>query len=328
MASARTIVGGGLLLFAIAIGAGLGYLFLALPAAGLPAPIALEATPERIERGRYLSVHVSGCIACHSERDWSRFAGPLRPGTEGQGGERFVDGIPGVLYAKNITPAAIGGWTDGELVRAIAGGVSRDGTPLFPLMDYLHYGRMAEEDVLAMAAFTRTLAPRAGTVPERTLRFPVNLIVRTMPAPPAFGPRPSASDVVAQGAYLVNAASCEGCHSPMDDRGQPIPGRGFSGGSEFAIPPAGYRVRAANITPDPQTGIGSWTEQQFVDRFRAIEASDGHVLSDAEQRLNTVMPWPFYAGMTREDLAAIFHYLRTVPPVANQVVRFPDEQRP
>ena len=318
------VVGGLLALVVLAAGAGLAYLFLAFPKADAPGTLKIEATPERLARGQYLARHVSMCIACHSERDWSRFAGPLKPGTEGRGGERFVDGIPGVLYAKNITPAAIGAWTDGELIRSITGGVSRDLTPLFPLMAYQHYGRMAEDDVHAMVAYTRTLAAIEGEVPERTLRFPMNLITRTIPAPPAYGPRPPATDVAAHGAYLVNAALCEACHTPIDTRGQPLPGRRFSGGTEFSIPPAGYRVRAANITPDMATGIGSWTEQQFIDRFRAIEQTDHHVLSDAEQRENSVMPWSFYAGMTREDLAAIYHHLRTVPPVSSWIERYPD----
>ena len=84
------------------------------------------------------------------------------------------------------------------------------------------------------------------------------------------------------------------------------------------------RVRAANITPDADTGIGSWTEQQFVDKFKGFETPSDAVLSDTERRQNTVMPMTAYAGMTREDLAAIYTYLRTLPPVVNRVTRFPD----
>jgi hypothetical protein len=58
---------------------------------------------------------------CHSTRDWSKFSGPLVEGTLGQGGERFDQtvGMPGVVYSKNITPARIGDYTDGELFRLI-----------------------------------------------------------------------------------------------------------------------------------------------------------------------------------------------------------------
>jgi hypothetical protein len=101
----------------------------------------------------------------------------------------------------------------------------------------------------------------------------------------------------------------------------------FAGGQEFRLPPHGYRVRTANITPDADTGIGTWTEQQFVDKFKAFEAPDDHVLTDAGQRQNTVMPWRMYAGMTREDLAAIYAFLRSQKPVTNRVEKWPDQRQ-
>jgi hypothetical protein len=83
-------------------------------------------------------------------------------------------------------------------------------------------------------------------------------------------------------------------------------------------------VRSANITPDADTGIGSWTEQQFIDKFKGFETPNDATLSDPERRQNTVMPLTAYAGMTREDLSAIYTYLRTMKPVINRVNRFPD----
>ena len=87
--------------------------------------IHVEITPERLERGKYLANYVTNCIDCHSKRDFTKFSGPIVPGTEGMGGEVF-DGpkadVPGVIYARNITPAGIGDWTDGELFRAITVG--------------------------------------------------------------------------------------------------------------------------------------------------------------------------------------------------------------
>ena len=90
-----------------------------------------------------------------------------------------------MLYSKNITPAAIGSWTDGELLRAGHRRVCRsDGTPLFPLMPYPHFGAMAEDDVHAVLAYVRSLKAIENTnIPERELNFPLNLIVRTIPAP-------------------------------------------------------------------------------------------------------------------------------------------------
>ena len=118
---------------------------------------------------------------------------------------------------------------------------------------------------------------------------------------------------------MINAAACGDCHTPMDDRGQPLPGRDFAGGFEMKLPGGGV-VRSANLTPDADTGLGTWTEQQFVDKFKAFEGAPRACADHAqEQRENTVMPWMAYAGMTREDLGAIYAYLRTLKPVVNRV---------
>lgn len=301
---------------------GLGYLMAAFPNVPPAAVVTLEPTPERLARGKYLSDHVVGCTSCHSERDWTKFSGPVKPGRIGVGGQEFPVGGAGTVYGKNITPAAIGSWTDGELQRAVTMGVSKDGTPLFPLMPYPHFGAMAADDMHAVLSYVRSWRAIESQVPARRLNFPMNLIVRTIPAAAAPQPRPSPNDKVAYGRYLTRSALCADCHTPIDDRGQPLPGKAFAGGMEFLE--TGYRARAANITPDADTGIGSWTEQQFIDKFKGFENPSDAVLSDSERRQNTPMPITAYAGMTREDLSAIYGYLRTLPPVVNRVTRFPD----
>jgi hypothetical protein len=125
---------------------------------------------------------------------------------------------------------------------------------------------------------------------------------------------------------MLRSSLCADCHTPIDDRGQPLPGMDFAGGQEFVE--TGYRTRAANITPDADTGIGSWTEQQFIDRFKSFEGVEQPVLSEAERRQNTPMPWTAYAGMSRDDLAAIYMALRQQKPIVNRVTRFPDVQSP
>ncbi|OFW42873.1 MAG: hypothetical protein A3J29_02520 [Acidobacteria bacterium RIFCSPLOWO2_12_FULL_67_14b] len=311
-----------LLLVVVVAACGVGYLYLVYPNVPAAPAFKIEPSPERLARGQYLSDHVVGCTTCHSQRDWTRYSGLIKPETLGRGGDKFDLGGAGVVYAKNITPAAIGSWTDGELLRAVAAGVSRDGTPLFPLMPYPHFGQMSEDDVHAVLAYIRSLKAIEGAVPDRTLAFPMNLIVRTIPTAAAFQPRPSPDSKVAYGKYMTDAALCSDCHTPIDDRGQPLPGRDFVGGMEFIE--TGYRVRSANITPDADTGIGSWTEQQFIDRFKGFETPSNAELGDAERRQNTVMPITMYAGMTREDLSAIYAYLRTLKPVVNRVNKFPD----
>lgn len=314
---ARWILGAVLLVVALAA-AGVGYLFVAYPAVPPAEDVTIAVTPEKLARGEYLANYVSGCVVCHGTRDWSRYAGPLTPGTGGRGGDFFGDeGSPVQLWAPNITPAALRDWTDGEIIRAVTTGVSRDGRALFPIMPYMNYGKMAREDIEAIVAYIRTLPPIESTVPARQLGFPLPLVVRTMPQVASPGPIPPKSDKVAYGEYMTNAAVCVDCHTPQGDQGPDLT-MAFAGGMEFPLK-NGKRIRTANITPDADTGIGTWTEEQFVDKFKAFDGAPHRTLSDAEQGENTYMPWYEYAQMDREDLAAIYAYLRTVTPIVNRV---------
>ena len=316
------IVAGLVVLLLVVAACGYGYLMFAFPKVP-PAPtVKFDASPERLARGKYLNDHVVGCTTCHTRRDWTKFSGPVKSELLGAGGESFNLGPAGMLYSKNITPAALSSWSDGELLRAVTQGVSKDGTPLFPLMPYPHFGAMAEDDVHAVLAYIRSLKAIEGTAPPRKLNFPLNFIVRTIPGPNTYQARPKPEDKVAYGKYLTQAALCSDCHTPIDDRGTPLPGMDFAGGQEFVE--TGYRSRSANITPDANTGIGSWTEQQFIDKFKAFENSDGATLGEKERTQNTVMPITAYAGMTREDLSSIYAYLRTLKPVTNRINKFPD----
>ena len=156
-------------------------------------------------------------------------------------------------------------------------------------------------------------------MPPSQLNFPLNLIVRTIPspAPPLREKAPDPSNRVEYGKYLTTIASCGDCHTKME-RG-PVPGMAFAGGLEFEMRSGGEH-HSANITPDPETGIGRWTEAQFVDRFKSVANAPEASLA-LNGRQNTEMPWRDYGGMKTEDLAAIFTYLRTLPPVRNAVPR-------
>ena len=278
-------------ILAIAAGAGVAYLYANYPNVPPPETASVASTPEKIARGEYLANHVTGCVICHAERDMTKYGGPVVPGTSGAGGEFFGDEAQGFsVYSKNITPTALGAWTDGEIIRAFTAGVSKDGTPLFPIMPYPRYARLSREDVESLVAYLRTLKAVEHSVPERRLPFPLPLIVRTMPKPAELRPMPSRTDKVAYGEYLLNAAVCADCHTPTDEQGTPLPGKEYAGGQEFKLP-NGAIARPANITPDADTGIGTWTEEQFIDKFKAWETTEPRALTAEEQRENTIMPW-------------------------------------
>lgn len=303
---------------AVLAATGVAYLYAAYPAAIPVEELRIEATPAKLDRGRYLFDHVAGCADCHSTRDWTKYGGPVTPGTVGKGGDLFGTniGLPGNFYARNITPAGVGDWTDGELVRAITTGVDRHGEPLFPIMPYPVFGQMAREDIEAIVAYMRTLPAIPNPVPSHSYEFPMQFVVRTLPTPAAFVTRPEPADRVRYGAYL--AKGCGDCHTPAV-QGRPIAGMHYAGGMEFPLPGGGY-VRTANLTPDAATGLGTWTEQQFVDKFKAMaEAPDQVLTTPTDMRKNTVMPWKLLGGMTREDLGAIYAFLRSLPPVVNRV---------
>jgi hypothetical protein len=240
----------------------------------------------------------------------------------GGGGERFGEemGLPGTIYSRNITPYGIGNWTDGELFRAITTGVSRDGHALFPLMPYPNYGRMDREDIFSIISYIRTLPAVKKDIPPTELNFPVNFIVNTMPHPATFTTRPDSSDEISYGRYLINAAACMDCHSKFDDKGNMVPGTEFGGGREFIFP--GGIVTTANLTTDPTGVLASLTREDFVKRFREYADSSYRPEKVNPTDFNTPMPWLMYANMTEKDLGSIYAYLKTVKPIANEVIKF------
>ena len=149
-------------------------------------------------------------------------------------------------------------------------------------------------------------------------------------APPA-----AVQGQVERGRYLVTVQDCHGCHTPFNAKGQPDMSRMLSGHPadvKVAAPPrlsGGWLVAinttntawsgpwgvsyTTNLTPDRATGIGGWTEQNFIDAIR--KGRKGGV----GRPLLPPMPWPNYAKMTDDDLKAMFAYLRSIPAIPNAV---------
>ena len=127
----------------------------------------------------------------------------------------------------------------------------------------------------------------------------------------SLGASASAGTLVERGDYLVNAVmACDGCHTPRPGGVFDMSKR-FSGGSQVWDEKA-YTVRGSNITPDPETGIGSWSE---ADIKRAL--TDG--VRPSGVPLAPQMPFAFYKILTAADLDAVAAYLKSVAPVRNQV---------
>ena len=115
-----------------------------------------------------------------------------------------------------------------------------------------------------------------------------------------------------RGKYLVSFSTCSNCHTPGSLLGHPDLTR-FLAGSDvgYAIPELGIFV-PPNLTPDKTTGLGDWTTQQIVTAITTGQRPDGRILAP-------IMPWRSLSHLTKSDATAIAVYLKSLPPVHNQV---------
>jgi mono/diheme cytochrome c family protein len=277
-----------------------------------PSP-ALRASTDSavIARGRYLAYGPAACVACHTARaDGPRVeAGEELPLT----GNHEWSFPLGTFRSPNITPdsaTGIGTRTDAQLVRMLRYGVRHDGRAALPFMPFHN---MSDEDLVAVISFLRSQPPVRNVVqphePSLLGKAMLALVVRPSGpdgTPPATSP---AGVTVERGQYLANSvADCAGCHTVRNMMNGAYVGARFSGGGPFSIDDDPDHVFVPpNLTPDPKTGrITSWTEEQFVARFRA-----GRLLGKSP------MPWVTLGKMTDDDLRSIFRYLKSLPPVEN-----------
>jgi mono/diheme cytochrome c family protein len=115
-----------------------------------------------------------------------------------------------------------------------------------------------------------------------------------------------------RGKYLVTLGGCNDCHTPGYFLGKPDMSR-FLGGSDLGFEIPGVDVFIGpNITPDKETGIGSWTREQIVTAMQAGERPGGRILAP-------VMPWRAFAQLTSDDAMAIAAFLQSLDPVDNKV---------
>ncbi len=280
-------------------------------ASGLPARAQDQGA--LVKRGDYLVNGPMACANCHTPRaeDFS-----LLPGMAFAGGFHLVDPAFDV-YSANITPdkeTGIGNWTDDQIIRAIREGVDNHGHIIFPPMPVPTYNNLSDDDVKAIVAYLHTLKPIRNEVPESKWNIPQQAM------PPAKGlPAPPMSDKVAYGRYIVTAeAHCFECHTPMGPKGPDMSKLG-AGGMDITLAP-GMVVRTPNITSDPDTGIGKWSDQDIKNALTEGVTPTG-------QHLSPPMPFPWFKNMTPDDIDAVVAFVRTIPPVTNKVERTAFQQK-
>ncbi|MHB8503226.1 MAG: c-type cytochrome [Candidatus Acidiferrales bacterium] len=258
-----------------------------------------------LSRGKYLVEAVAICFECHSERDFAKPGWPIPPGRVGSGRILRGDGTPEQIIAPNISPdkaTGIGAWSDEEIVRAIVGGVGHDGKLLNPEMPYRYFRVLSRTDVDSIVMYLKTIPPVSNKLPKMASyvpgKFPPGVAMDTIRLR-------MSSNAVKRGAYLVRLGGCETCHTPTNEQGF-ISGMEFAGGTVFRH--GNQAAASSNLTPD-LSGIGRYTEQQFIQIIKTGRSGN--------RPINSAMPWLFYRHLTDTDLAAIFAYLKALPPISH-----------
>ena len=123
---------------------------------------------------------------------------------------------------------------------------------------------------------------------------------------------PAEDPQVARGRYLVNTSLCQDCHTPGFFFGKPDQAR-YLGGSDVGFEMPGLGVfYGRNLTPDPETGLGTWTVAQIVSALQTGVRPDG-------RKLAPIMPFEAFAKLTKQDATSIALFLKSLPPVKNKV---------
>jgi mono/diheme cytochrome c family protein len=274
--------------------------------ADYPLP-ALNASADTaiIAKGRYLALGPAHCVDCHTPPGAAPFSG----------GVRFVLPV-GEFFAPNITPdstTGIGRYSDGEIARMLRYGVRPHGRAAVPFMQF---ERMSDEDVIAILSYLRSNPPVKHVVQNQQPNLLGKTIMTFVIKPNPLDNRapttsPATAPTVERGEYLVNyVAECAGCHTLRDLRTGAYTGPHLGGGFEFPSDVDPTMVfTPPNLTNDPTGVTGRMSEDVFVARFR-----QGLVIRES------IMPWKAFSTMHEDDIRAIYRYIKTVPPVSNEVV--------
>jgi len=273
-------------------------------------PALAQSQAELIKRGEYV-FRAGVCYSCHTD--------------EKGGGQPLAGGLPlktpfGTFHSPNITPdrdTGIGRWSDADFARALKEGIRPDGAHYFPAFPYTTYTRMTDEDIRALKAYLFAQPPvhrpnrPHDILPPFSWRF-LQIGWKTMFFDQGtFKANPAKSAEINRGAYLVEAlAHCGECHTPRNPLG------GMDRKMWLAGTPDGPEgERAPNITPDKETGVGSWSVGDLIEALKTGTKPD-------YDNLQGTMYAAISHGLkylTEDDLKAIVAYLKDVPPVANKV---------
>lgn len=280
----------------------------------VPQVANVEITTERVQKGAKISAML--CQHCHLDAEGKSLSG-----------KHMVE-IPefGVINSKNITndPVyGIGKWTDSQLIYFIRTGIHpMTGQYVPPYMPKLIH--ISDEDLNSIVAYLRSDRPEVQGVktelpesePSFLTKFLSFVAFQPFEYPKEPIPQPDTTNIVEWGKYLtLYQLECYACHSKSFETInmlEPEKSEGFFGGGNSIGTADGSKIKSLNITPDEETGIGKWTEEEFMQAVRYGIVPKGPALRP---------PMSPFVQLTDNELKAIYAYMRTVPKIKNQVDR-------
>lgn len=264
-----------------------------------------------IQRGKNLVYGAAHCAYCHAPVEMvdAIERGEMVP----LSGGHIFDIPPAKIITPNITSdkeTGIGNWPDSVLARSLRFMVGHDGRAL---LEFMPFQNLSDSDLTAIISYLRTTAPVKNKVPKSEWTLLGNILKALVIEP--VGPSEEIQVIVKPdttieyGKYLAQSvANCRGCHTDRDLKTGKYVGPFYAGG--FKMPSENNPslvVVSPNITSDPATGrLANMTENDFIQRFRK-----GKIIKES------MMPWGQYKNLSELELKAIYRYLQSVPPVAN-----------
>lgn len=264
--------------------------------------------PALIERGQYLAL-VGNCTSCHTREGGAPYAG----------GVAFQTPY-GTLYSTNVTQdpeLGIGRWTLAQFTRALREGVRADGSHLYPAFPYTEFTKISDEDVAALYAYFKTIAPVHQAPPPNQLRFPysqrwaLGIWNALFFKPGRFQPDRKQSAQWNRGAYLVEGLGhCGECHTPRGFLSAQNAGQALSG----AVYPDNIGGRwlnwsSVNLT-SATDGLGGWSVEDIADYLRYGYTLKAGVFGAMNEVVGNSTRY-----LTDADAQAIAAYLKGLPPI-------------
>lgn len=261
-----------------------------------------------LEHGRVLVYSI--CGGCHYDPSVNKFIGTRI---------HEVPGIVGKVYSANLTNSKSNGipshYSDAELKYLLKTGVARDGR----FIPYMLRPNMADADLNDIIVYLRSndsaVAAADTTIGTSHFTFIGKMAMNMMAKPLPYKAdikRPSESDSIAAGRYLVDNIGCFHCHSKSLTKLNyldPEQSKGYmAGGMKFKTP-QGIEIYASNLSPDKQTGIGNYSKSQFRKAVKDGESPHGKLHP----------PMPKFDRLKDSDVDVIYAYLRSIPGKYNKI---------